>query len=213
MMDPIVLSYGKGQLTGFLVNPNGVLDVVPADMVVNATLAAIAKHGAERKPGINVYQIASSVVNPLIFGELAKLLYEHFNSLPYKDPNGMPIQVPTMQLFSSKEDFSSDLWRDAVQRSGVSSMTTSGKLSQKLENIWRKSVEQVKYLANIYQPYTFYGGRFDNSNTQRLMELMSGEERRIFGFDVGSIDRKEYVTNIHIPGLRRHVMKGRGMSS
>ncbi|GAA0167759.1 hypothetical protein LIER_22620 [Lithospermum erythrorhizon] len=28
MMDPIILSYGKGQLTGFLVDPNGVLDVV-----------------------------------------------------------------------------------------------------------------------------------------------------------------------------------------
>lgn len=28
MMDPIVLYYGKGQLTGFLVDPNGVLDVV-----------------------------------------------------------------------------------------------------------------------------------------------------------------------------------------
>lgn len=28
MMDPIVLCYGKGQLTGFLADPNGVLDVV-----------------------------------------------------------------------------------------------------------------------------------------------------------------------------------------
>lgn len=28
MMDPIVLYYGKGQLTGFLADPNGVLDVV-----------------------------------------------------------------------------------------------------------------------------------------------------------------------------------------
>lgn len=28
MMDPIILYYGKGQLTGFLVDPNGILDVV-----------------------------------------------------------------------------------------------------------------------------------------------------------------------------------------
>ena len=33
MMDPIVLYYGKGQLTGFLVDPNGVLDVVSKDFV------------------------------------------------------------------------------------------------------------------------------------------------------------------------------------
>lgn len=57
------------------------------------------------------------------------------------------------------------------------------------------------------------GYRFDNSNTQRLMESMSEEEKRKFGFDVGSIDWKDYITNVHIPGLRMHVMKGRGMLS
>ncbi|KAI5560610.1 hypothetical protein BDE02_16G058800 [Populus trichocarpa] len=212
MMDPIVLYYGKGQLTGFLVDPNGVLDVVPADMVVNATLAAMAWHGMEQKPDINVYQIASSVVNPLVFQDLATLLHEHYNSSPYMDSNGRPIHVPSMKLFSSMEEFSAHLWRYVTQRSRLAGMATSDrKLSQKHENICRKSVEQAKYLASIYEPYTFYGGRFDNSNTQKLMERMSENEKGIFGFDVGSIDWRDYITNVHIPGLRRHVMKGRGM--
>ncbi|KAK4581832.1 hypothetical protein RGQ29_025121 [Quercus rubra] len=214
MMDPIVLYYGKGQLTGFLVDPNGVLDVVPADMVVNATLAAIAKHGVTQKPDINVYQIASSVVNPLVFNDLAKLLYEYYNSSPCMDSKGRPIKVPSMKLFSSMEEFSTHLWGDAIRRSGLTTIPPSkGKLSQKLETICRKSVEQAKYLANIYEPYTFYGGRFDNSNTQRLMESMSEEEKKKFGFDVCSIDWRDYITNVHIPGLWRHVMKGRGMCS
>ncbi|WRX23895.1 Fatty acyl-coenzyme A reductase [Theobroma cacao] len=212
MMDPIVLCYGKGQLTGFLVDPNGVLDVVPADMVVNATLAAIARHGVTPKPDINIYHIASSVVNPLVFQDLARLLYEHYNSSPFLDSKGSPIHVPSMKLFNSMEDFSAHLWRDAAQRTGLTAVASwSGKLSQKLETICRKSVEQAKYLANIYEPYTFYGGRFDNSNTERLMEIMSEEEKRNFGFDVGSMDWKDYIKNVHIPGLRRHVMKGRGM--
>lgn len=41
------------------------------------------------------------------------------------------------------------------------------------------------------------------------MEIMSEEEKREFGFDVESIDWKDYITNVHIPGLRRHVMKGK----
>ncbi|BAT96478.1 hypothetical protein LR48_Vigan02g022100 [Vigna angularis] len=212
MMDPIVLCYGKGQLTGFLVDPNGVLDVVPADMVVNATLAAMARHGVTQKADINVYQIASSVVNPLVFQDLAKLLYEHYSSSPCIDSKGRPIQVPLMKLFSSTEEFSGHLWRDAIQKRGLTP-SKGKKMSQKLENMCRKSVEQAKYLANIYEPYTFYGGRFDNSNIQRLMESMSEEEKKEFGFDVKSIDWKEYITNVHIPGLRRHVMKGRGMSN
>ncbi|XWS43283.1 hypothetical protein CRYUN_Cryun16bG0089700 [Craigia yunnanensis] len=214
MMDPIVLCYGKGQLTGFLVDPNGVLDVVPADMVVNATLAAIARHGMTPKPDINIYHIASSVVNPLVFQDLAKLIHEHYNSSPFLDSKGSPIHVPSMMLFNSMEDFSAHLWRDAFQRTRLTAMATwSGKLSQKLETICRKSVEQAKYLANIYEPYTFYGGRFDNSNTEKLLEIMSEEEKRNFGFDVESIDWKDYIKNVHIPGLRRHVMKGRGMCS
>ncbi|CAI9779415.1 unnamed protein product [Fraxinus pennsylvanica] len=210
MMDPIILYYGKGQLTGFLVDPNGVIDVVPADMVVNATLAAMAKHGAAGKSESNIYQIASSVENPLVFKDLARLLYEHFNSSPFTDSTGTRIRVPEMKLFSSMEDFSSHLWREALKRSGQGALTNlDGKLSQKLKSICKKSVEQAKYLANIYEPYTFYSGRFDNSNTKRLMGYMSKEESHQFGFDVESIDWQDYISKVHIPGLRRHVTKGR----
>lgn len=129
-------------------------------MVVNATLAAMARHGVTQKPDINVYQIASSVVNPLVFQDLAKLLYEHYSSSPCIDSKGRPIQVPLMKLFSSTEEFSGHLWRDAIQKRGLTP-SKGKKMSQKLENICRKSVEQAKYLANIYEPYTFYGGRLD----------------------------------------------------
>ncbi|GFP79850.1 fatty acyl-coa reductase 2 [Phtheirospermum japonicum] len=145
MMDPIILQYGKGQLTGFLVDPDGVLDVFPADMVVNATLAAMAKHGSAGKPDYSIYQVASSVVNPLVFRDLAKLLYEHFNSSPFIDPSGSPVRVPKMKLFSSMEDFSSHLWKHAINRTGLGTLANlDGKLSHKLEIICRKSVEQAQ---------------------------------------------------------------------
>ncbi|KAI3417727.1 Fatty acyl-CoA reductase, partial [Psidium guajava] len=209
MMDPIILSYGKGQLTGFLADPNGVLDVVPADMVVNATLAAIARHGMVGKSGIKIYQIASSVVNPLVHQDLARLFYEHYNTSPCIDSKGRPILVPSMKLFTSRDEFSAYLSEDASQRSGLRAMTSNTKLAKKLEIVCRRSVEQAKKLANIYEPYTFYHGRFDITNTERLMERMSEEEKRRFGFDVGSIDWKDYIINVHIPGLRWHVMKER----
>ncbi|KAL6997522.1 Fatty acyl-CoA reductase 2 [Sarracenia purpurea var. burkii] len=186
-------------------------------MVANATLAAIAKHGVTGKAGSNVYQIASSVVNPLVIQDLASFMYHHFKVAPYTNSKGRPIEVSAMKLFSSMEDFSNHLLGEvAHRRSGlVAAMATppNGKLTQKLDSIWRKSMEQSKYLASIYQPYTFYGGRFDNSNTKRLMECLSEEEREEFGFEVENIDWKDYISNVHIPGLRKHVMKGRGMYS
>ena len=44
----------------------------------------------------------------------------------------------------------------------------------------------------------------------KLMEEMSEDERRAFGFDVKAIQWKDYISAVHIPGLRRHVLKGRG---
>ncbi|KAI4348816.1 hypothetical protein L6164_009492 [Bauhinia variegata] len=120
-------------------------------------------------------------MNPLVFQDLARLLYEHYSSSPCIDSNGRPIQVPLMKLLSSTEEFSDHLLRDAIKRSGLTAMASSKqKVSPKLENIRRKPMEQAKYLASIYEPYTFYGGRFDSSNTQRLKESMSEEEKREF---------------------------------
>lgn len=53
--------------------------------------------------------------------------------------------------------------------------------------------------------------RFDNTNTHSLIKSMSEEERRTFHFDVGYIEWEDYIVNVHIPGLRRHVVKERGL--
>ncbi|GMH08227.1 hypothetical protein Nepgr_010067 [Nepenthes gracilis] len=220
MMDPILKYYGKGQLSGFLVDPNAIIDVVPADMVVNAILAAIAKHGIDGKPELSVYQVASSVINPLVYRDLADLICEHFTRLPCLDSNGRPIRVEKFKFFSTMEDFSSHIWMETIRQIGSSTAAATAaaapilnrNLSRKLEKICKKYVEQAMHLASVYQPYSFYGGRFDSSRTQSLAEIMSEEEKRTFHFDVGSIDWKDYISNIHIPGLRRHVMKGRGLN-
>ncbi|RLN38816.1 hypothetical protein C2845_PM01G04160 [Panicum miliaceum] len=218
MMDPVVLYYGKGQLSGFLADPEGVLDVVPADMVVNATLASMAKHGGGASapgPGMHVYHVSSSTVNPLVFGELSRFLFQHFTRCPYSDAAGRPIPVPPMRLFDSMEQFASYVETDALLRSARSSSSSSSeqRLSQRARDLCAKSVEQTIHLGSIYQPYTFYGGRFDNGNTEALFAAMSPAEKARFHFDVRSVDWTDYITNVHIPGLRKHVMKGRGVAA
>ncbi|KAE8666127.1 Fatty acyl-CoA reductase 2 [Hibiscus syriacus] len=149
MMDPVVLCYGKGQLTGFLVDPNGVLDVVPADMVVNATLAAIARHGMSSKPDIIVYHVASSVVNPG-FPRSSQNAPRALQFVAFSRLEGHPDPQPDWEHWRPGAEVA------AEARSRMQEVSGAG-----------------KYLANIYEPYTFYGGRFDNSNTKRLLETMS----------------------------------------
>ncbi|GMY22230.1 fatty acyl-CoA reductase 2-like [Fagus crenata] len=78
MLDPVIISYGKGQLPGFIGDPKTIVDVVPLDMVVNASIAAIAKHGIAAKPELNVYHVGSSTINPLVLSDVFKFSCDHF---------------------------------------------------------------------------------------------------------------------------------------
>ncbi|KAH0737669.1 hypothetical protein KY290_036374 [Solanum tuberosum] len=51
--DPPIVFYGKGEYPCAVWDPNCLIDVVPVDVVVNATMAAIAKHGYVQHPEIN----------------------------------------------------------------------------------------------------------------------------------------------------------------
>ncbi|XP_074353002.1 fatty acyl-CoA reductase 2, chloroplastic-like [Apium graveolens] len=199
MLDPFFLLYGKGKLPGFYINPNMAVDVVPADIVVNSILAAIAKHGREESRSLDdansssddhVYQITSSFANPLIARDLADMVYQHFSSSPCFDNEEKSIHVSPFKLFTSLEDMLSAI------------VNTGGK-----KLIRRRAVEHFKYMADLYQHYSFFGGRFDNNKAEKLIKCMSKEERKEFGLDVGSIDWKDYFISVHFPGIRKHVMK------
>src|SRR5204862_894964 len=62
MAEPIIISYGRGLLKEFPGVPEGVVDVIPVDLVVAAVLAVAAK-GPESSP--TVYHVASGTRNPL----------------------------------------------------------------------------------------------------------------------------------------------------
>ena len=140
---------------------------VPADIVVNSTLAAIAKHGGKESKlednngsDDHVYQITSSVANPLITRHLLDLVYQHFNLNPCFDREGNPIQISAFKFF----DFIEDLLAD------MKSTHDNEEISPKQELIQRKSIEYFKYMANLYQPYTFFNGRY--LSVQSLLTLI-----------------------------------------
>ncbi|XP_044500194.1 fatty acyl-CoA reductase 2, chloroplastic-like [Mangifera indica] len=128
MADPFILADGKGYLPAFI-NPEAVIDIIPVDMVVNAIISAMAKHGITWKQELNVYHITSSRVNPVKLKFIFDMCFEHF--------------------------------------------------------------------------------KFESSDTYKLWEAMSLEEQLSFGFDVQCLDWKDYFYNIHMPGLRKYVMKSK----
>jgi fatty acyl-CoA reductase len=45
---------------------------------------------------------------------------------------------------------------------------------------------------------------------EKLFQDLSEEEQENFAFDAKNIEWNDYIGNVHIPGLRQHVMRGRG---
>lgn len=148
---------------------------IPVDMVVNAMLAAMAKHSA-RMEEMKIYHITSSVTNPILCQDLYGYFFEHFEPFPYIDNNGKPVRVQPMKFFSSEDELLSDIWTNAIHRRGEASVAgLAEKPSQRVERIWKIQAEQVKRLSNRYQAYCFYAGRYDILVTQRsLVPTMLG---------------------------------------
>lgn len=203
MIDPIVIHYGKGQLSCFLADPDTVVDLIPVDMVVNATLAAIAKHAGNC--GLKVYHVASSVVNPLTMGEFFKIIFEHFKCNPYIDGKGNPVKLlKQLTCLNTMENYGQALEAAISSRNNIAGLSKSST---------KYMLKHLNRLAKIYEPYVFYKGRFDISNSEKLFQELSGDERENFGFDVKNIVWKNYIGNIHVPGFREYVLKGRGTGS
>ncbi|GJN20676.1 hypothetical protein PR202_gb08079 [Eleusine coracana subsp. coracana] len=208
MVDPVILQYGKGQMRSFLGNPDCIVDFVPADMVVNAMLASMAKHGGERAAaaGMHVYHIASSMMNPLLFEDMFQFFYQHFTRSPFIDATGKPIQVKPIQFCNNMDQYIRNVEMETYtllqDRQGAAA--SEGLLHRAGEKI----AKYIIYLGRIFEPYTFYDGRFANTNTEALLAEMSVEERAMFQFDVRSVDWLDYFTNVHIPGFKQNVLRG-----
>ncbi|KAJ6717046.1 MALE STERILITY PROTEIN 2-RELATED [Salix koriyanagi] len=83
------------------------------------------------------------------------------------------------------------------------------KTYQDLYTALDRKVKLVMRLVDLYKPYVFFEGIFDDINTEKLRIIFkeSCHETNIFDFDPANIDWEDYMINVHIPGLVKYVMK------
>ncbi|KAF7835917.1 fatty acyl-CoA reductase 2-like [Senna tora] len=151
-----------GQLPGLFVDPQVIADVVPVDMVVNAAIAAMAKHGISGIPNINVYQIGSSMVNPVTLGNIVDYTYEHFKCNPLLDSKGDEISISKTKYFSSIGDFSHYITTEITKESGLMEALINNvkpSLYTKLDRHCKKRVQFFIQMAKTYETFGFFKGR------------------------------------------------------
>jgi alcohol-forming fatty acyl-CoA reductase len=207
MAEPIIVSYARGLLREFPGVPEGVIDVIPVDMVVAAILA-VAARGPD-PGGPTVYHVASGVRNPLRYGRLVDLSQDWFGRHPLYDDRGQPISVPQW-TFPGRGRVQRQLQRATRAMDTVEKILTTlplrgrqAALSARLEDRHAMASRALGYVE-LYGAYTETEARYRVDRLLALADSLDDTDRADFPFDPASIDWDHYVHDVHLPSVVSH---------
>ncbi|KAG2258300.1 hypothetical protein Bca4012_021577 [Brassica carinata] len=198
----IILDYGKDFISDMWGDYHSSCDIIPVDMVANATIAAMAKHGCG--------------VSELKAYNLMDFSRQHLRDSPLIET---VTELECMKFHSSLEYFTSSVSNRIAQQEGEMN-TRRGESHTMLSMKGKRKLKYLVSLARTYQPYTFFQAR--EITSLRLVLLLSKKQFRLLthicyrsyqrrrerclSLMAGwCIDWKDYIVNVHLPGLKREL--------
>jgi HAD superfamily hydrolase (TIGR01490 family) len=206
MAEPLILAFGRGILTDFSGLPDSLLDIIPADYVVNTVLAVAANPPPDTTP--RIYHVASGSRNPLRFRRMADEATLYFGKHPLRDRYGQAIGTPTWtyptrgelatRARSALRFVEAAQW--VVERLPLGANVAS--VSDDL-NAERERLERGLNLIQLYGVYTEVDCIFDTRNLMSIWEKVPAAERKTFPFDPALYDWDHYFQDVHFPTVVR----------
>ncbi len=206
MAEPIFISYARGLLKEFPGVPEGIVDVIPVDLVVN-TILAVAALGPDRAPRIT--QAASGSANPLKYRVLVENTRAWFLANPLYDPEGQPIVVPEWsfpgrgrvqgQLNRAKQLFTrAERVLQALPLRGRQA-AWSARLEEK-----RTEVERALDYVELYGLYAECEAVYRVDHLLRIWDELPADDQAAFCLDPRVIDWPHYIAEVHLPSIVEH---------
>jgi fatty acyl-CoA reductase len=203
MADPVIISYGKGLLSQFPGVPEGIIDVIPVDLVVAAILA-VAARGPLPEP--DVVHAASGARNPLRYQQLVDLVQAWFIDHPLADSHDQPIQVAEWS-FPGRNRVQQQL-RRATQALGTAekalqALPLRGRqadLSARLEER-RDEAERAMSYVELYGAYAETEAVFSVDRLLTLFSTLPPDDQQEFCFDPAIIDWTHFCHDVYLPSV------------
>ena len=206
MAEPLILAFGRGVLRDFSGLPDSLLDIIPADFVVNTVLAVAANPPPDAKP--RVYHAASGSRNPLRLRRVMKEAIDYYEAHPLRDRYGQAIGTPEW-TFPTRQEMETrartalravEAAQWVVERLPLGS--TVSQLSDNL-NAERERLDRGVNLIQLYGVYTEVDCIFDTRHVTELWEKVPAAERKTFPFDPALYDWTHYFQDVHFPTVVR----------
>jgi nucleoside-diphosphate-sugar epimerase len=202
--DAVILAYARGRTSFFPARPQGIIDVIPADLVANAILLASGEALAA-PVGHRIYQCCSGAANPILVGDLIRLLQEEckrnwqqYDKLFHKAP---------------KHDFrvvGKLRFRLAMAGVALGAMAWSGLrrlAGQPGETPAMEKLRTTRLLAITFSFYAQPRYRFHNSALMALAARFDAAQQAMYPVDPRLIDWEDYLCRVHMAGLNRYALK------
>ena len=207
MAEPVIISFARGLLKQFPGIPEGVVDVIPVDLVVAAILAMAA--AGPPAGGPEVFHVATGARNPLRYQRLVDLVREYFDEHPLYDSHGQPIVTRTWS-FPERGKVQRQVQRakrtlDVAERV-LSTLPVRGRaaeLSARLEER-RGQAERALEYVQLYGAYAETEAIFDDRRLAQLWAGVDPADRDRFCFDTTTVDWRHYVQEVHLPSVIDH---------
>jgi alcohol-forming fatty acyl-CoA reductase len=204
MADPIIRAYGLGQIPEFPGIPEGIIDLIPVDMVVNAMLAVAANPPKPRKPAH--FHVCSGSRNPVRFLDLYEWVREYFEEHPLPERGRGEHKVPEWKFPGTLKV--ERMLRQAerltdVAEQVVTHMPKSKAMRDSVARVDRDKarVDFVKRYSDLYGSYTETEVVYTDDRTLELYESLSVEDKAKFPFDSAGVDWKFYLKDVHSPAV------------
>src|SRR5439155_20969394 len=197
MAEPIILAYGRGSIPEFPGLPEGVVDIIPIDLVVNAMLA-VAARPADPDGGPGYFHVSSGSRSPLSYRGLYDNVKEYFERHPLPERGRGEVRVPEWR-FPGRRRVERTLRAgekllDAADRA-VSRLPRSKRVREMVRRVDRERgrLEFVRRYADLYGAYVEIEVIYTDDRMVGLFQALPEEDRRDFPFDAAVIDWRHYL--------------------
>ncbi|OIS96937.1 fatty acyl-coa reductase 3 [Nicotiana attenuata] len=205
--DTFIIGYGKGKQNLTIGHKESIIDVIPADMVVNSIIAAMVAH-RNRSSHTTVYHISSSSRKRLNMGDIVQFFVDHFKKNPWIDERGKTVKVTQFHLLDSMASLHKYIaihCKPLLEILKWANLILCQRLQTLHSNLERRINRAIR-LAELYKPYLFFKGLFNDTNAE-ILRMVTRESNAddTFNFDPSTIQWEQYFKEIHIPALVKYI--------
>ncbi|NXO00099.1 FACR1 reductase, partial [Rhinopomastus cyanomelas] len=196
------IAAGKGILRTMRASNGAVADLVPVDVVVNATLAAAWYSGINRPKNVMVYNCTTGDINPFRWSEVEYHVISTFK----RNPLEQAFRRPNVNLTSNHLLY--HYWIAVSHKAPAFLYDLYLRITGRSPRMM-KTITRLHKAMMLLEYFTSNSWTWNTENITMLMNQMKPEDKKasscVFNFDVRQLHWAEYMEN-YCMGMKKYVL-------